>query len=55
MCVCVFPALCAMCLVLKEAKRGQWLPWNWSYRLLGATKWVLENRTQVLGNISQGF
>ena len=36
-CLCM---LCA-CLVPTEARRGHRLPWNWSYRWLWATVWVL--------------
>jgi hypothetical protein len=25
----------------KEATRGHWIPWDWSYRQLSATVWVL--------------
>lgn len=28
------------CLVPTEARRGHWLPWNWSYRLLWISLWV---------------
>jgi hypothetical protein len=37
MCVC---ARCA-CLVPGEARRGHWIPWNWSYRGLQAAMWLL--------------
>lgn len=33
-------ALC-MCMGLKGAYRKCWMPWNWSYRLLGIAMWVL--------------
>lgn len=38
------------CLVLAEARRGHWIPWNWSHRWLWlwAAKWVWES------NLSSG-
>lgn len=30
-----------VCLVLREARREQWTPWNCIYRWLWATMWVL--------------
>jgi hypothetical protein len=35
--------VCAPCvsLVPREARREHWIPWNWSYRQLWATMWVL--------------
>lgn len=30
--VCMCTSVCHMCAVPREAKRGQWIPCNWSYR-----------------------
>lgn len=31
-----------VCLVTKEAKRGPWIPWKWSYRQLWLSLWCWE-------------
>lgn len=31
-----------MCVVPFEVKRGDQIPWSWSYKLLWANMWVLE-------------
>lgn len=38
--VCIMPVHCK-CAVAMEARRGHWIPWNWSYWWLLAAMWVL--------------
>jgi hypothetical protein len=33
----------------EEARRGHWIPWNWSYRWLLDSAWVLEIKLQFSG------
>jgi hypothetical protein len=42
--VCVLPVCVSVhhvCLAILEASREHHLPWNWSYRWVGAASWVL--------------
>lgn len=65
MCVNVLIAwmLCALCECLEpaEARRGCWMPWNWTCRLLWATMWLLGSepqtsaRTSVLNHTESDF
>lgn len=44
LCTCVrcCEFMCTMCMKEPtEVRRGRWIPWNWSYRLLWAVMWVL--------------
>lgn len=41
-----------VCLVSTEAKRGCWSPWNWSYRWLWTTRWVLGIKFRSSGRAS---
>lgn len=41
LCVCVCLHV-HVCLVAKEAKRGHWVPWKWSYRQLWLSLWCWE-------------
>lgn len=43
--VCVLHA----CMVTKKARRRCWLTWNWCYRCLQATMWILEIKFRSSG------
>lgn len=41
LCVSMYVSAVHVCLVPEEARRGSWIPWNWSYGWLWVTMWVL--------------
>lgn len=42
MCVCALH----VCMVPTEARRGHWIPWDWRYRQLKSTMWVLRTEPE---------
>lgn len=49
--------ICAPCIhsVPVETRRGHWVLWDWSYRWLGGTMWVLEPKPGSSENKQPGF
>ena len=47
--VCIYICAPHACLVTLEARRGHWMSWNWSYRQLWATMWVLSIELGISG------
>lgn len=46
---CLYACQSSMCAVLTEARRGHFIPWNWSHRLLLiTTMWILGTKLKVL-------
>ena len=41
LCVLTFAGMYHVSIVPMETRRGSWIPWNWKYRQLWATMWVL--------------
>lgn len=46
---CVYLYVPCTCLILAEARKENQI-WNWSYRQLSITTWVLETEFSPLGN-----
>lgn len=36
-----------------KARRGQWIPWNWNYKQLSASVWVLGIKPRSLGRAAE--